>query len=235
MLKLEDVHAYYGLSHVLQGVSLRVERGEIVSLLGRNGVGKTTTFNTIMGVVSKSMGNILFEGRNVRGMPPHQIAKLGIGYIPQGKHLFPTLTVLENLILGTCAVKNVTRDYVRERLEFVFQYFPILKERSSQKAMTLSGGEQQMLAIARTLMSKPKLILLDEPSEGLAPIYVRTIFGMLDKLRKEGLTIFLAEQNVRMALKVSDRCYVMEKGRIIFEGTPKEVEEHKESKIILGL
>ena len=235
MLKLENVHAYYALSHVLQGISLNVGKKEIVSLLGRNGVGKTTTFNTIMGVVKKSSGNIFLEGKNVRGLPPFKIAKLGIGYIPQGKHLFPTLTVMENLLLGTCAVRNVTRDFVKERLEFVFQYFPILKERASQKAMTLSGGEQQMLAIARALMTKPKLILLDEPSEGLAPIYVRTIFDMFDKFRREGLTIFLAEQNVRMALKVSDRCYVMEKGKIVFEGTPKEVKEHEESKIVLGL
>jgi len=235
VLKLENVHAYYALSHVIQGISLNVERREIVSLLGRNGVGKTTTFNTIMGLVQESSGDILFEGRNIRGLPPFEIAKLGVGYIPQGKHLFPTLTVMENLILGTCAIKKVTKDFVKERLEFVFQYFPILKERASQKAMTLSGGEQQMLAIARALMINPKLILLDEPSEGLAPIYVRTIFDMLDKFRKEGLTIFLAEQNVRMALKVSDRCYVMEKGRIAFEGTPEEVKEHKESKIVLGL
>jgi len=235
LLKLNDVHAYYGLSHVLQGISLEIGDKEIVTLLGRNGMGKTTTFNTIMGVIQQTSGNITLQGEDIRGLPPHKVARKGIGYIPQGKMPFPTLTVLENLSLGTSSVAKASKEFISEKLDEVYELFPILKERRLQRAMTLSGGEQQMLAIARALMGEPKLLLLDEPSESLAPIVVRQIFDTVRKLREKGNTVFLAEQNVKGALEISDRCYVLEKGKIVFEGSSREVEKSEIAKTSLGV
>jgi branched-chain amino acid transport system ATP-binding protein len=233
LLKLEDVHAYYGPSHVLQGISLEVKKGELVTLLGRNGMGKTTTMNAIMGLVTR-VGKIFLEDKDISRLPTHEIARMGLGYIPQGRQVFPGLTVLENLILGARSVK-ADKAFLKERLEFCFKLFPKLEERKNQKGLTLSGGEQQMLAIARALMANPKFILMDEPSEGLAPILVRSIFETVAGLKKIGCTILLAEQNVRAALEIADRCYIIEKGQIVLEGSPEEIEKSRRAKAALGV
>jgi branched-chain amino acid transport system ATP-binding protein len=223
MLYLEDVNTYYGYSHILQGVSLEVREGEIVVLLGRNGVGKTTTMKTIMGVQPPKTGKVLFMGENIAGLPPYRIAQRGISLIPEDRRVIPNLTVYENLKLGSL-VRTKAKD--RDRLfEMVFDYFPRLKERLRQDGGKLSGGEQQMLTIARGLMSQPKLMLIDEPSEGLAPKVVQEIMGIIKKLQKDGVTILLVEQHVEMAMRLSDnqRAYIMEKGQIRMTGNLEEL------------
>jgi branched-chain amino acid transport system ATP-binding protein len=213
VLVLADVHAYYGESHVLQGISLAVERGQIVSLLGRNGVGKTTTLRTIMGLVPARAGQILYKGRSIVGLPPYRIARLGIQLVPENRGIFPALTVRENLQVGAAHPSDPQR--ARHNAERVFDYFPVLRERLHQKGGSLSGGEQQQLTIARALMAGPELLLLDEPCEGLAPLVVRTLLQAIRDIRADGTTVLLVEQNVRAALQVAESHYVMDKGHII--------------------
>jgi branched-chain amino acid transport system ATP-binding protein len=224
MLSLENVNTYYGYSHILQGVSLEVRQGEIVVLLGRNGVGKTTTMKTIMGIQPPKTGKVVFMGENIAGLPPYRIAQRGISLIPEDRRVIPGLTVYENLKLGSL-VRTKAKD--RDGLfEMVFDYFPRLKERTKQDAGKLSGGEQQMLTIARGLMSQPKLMLIDEPSEGLAPLLVQEIMKIIKKLQQDGVTILLVEQHVEMAMRLSEnqRAYIMEKGQIRMTGNLEELD-----------
>lgn len=223
MLRLENVNTYYGYSHILQGVSLEVREGEIVVLLGRNGVGKTTTMKTIMGIQPPRDGKIIFRNENIAGLPPHKIAQKGISLIPEDRRIIPNLTVYENLKLGSLILgKTEKRDPL---FEMVFDYFPRLKERLKQDGAKLSGGEQQMLTIARGLMAKPKLMLIDEPSEGLAPKIVHEIMEIIKKLQTDGVTILLVEQHVEMAMRLSEnlRAYLMEKGQIRMCGNLEEL------------
>jgi branched-chain amino acid transport system ATP-binding protein len=214
MLEVRDLHAYYGKSHILQGVSFRVGEGEIVSLLGRNGAGRTTTVKTIMGEVP-AVGTILFKGERIDGLAPHQIARRGVGYVPEGREIFPTLTVRENLLLG----EKSTRTTGRWSLDDMFQLFPRLRERADTPGGVLSGGEQQMLTICRTLMGDPDLIMVDEPTEGLAPQLVDRVRELLETIARRGVSILLIEQKLTIALAISHRLYVMGHGQIVFDGT----------------
>ena len=222
MLELEGVHAYYGDSHVLHGVSLRVDQGEVVSLLGRNGAGKTTTVLTIMGYLAPDPGRIVYDGRDLKGTPPYALAKRGFGFVPQERGIFPSLTVEENLTVAERRGKG------RWTLDRAYELFPRLQERRGNLGFQLSGGEQQMLAIARALMLNPTLILLDEPSEGLAPIIVEEIVQVLRRLKGEGLAVLLIEQNLRVALDLADRHYVMSKGQVCYTGTSAELEHNEQ-------
>jgi len=213
LIQVEDVHTYYGKSHILHGVSLTVGPGEVVGLLGRNGVGKSTTLKTIMGLVQPSQGKVLLEGSPITGAPPHKIARLGIGYVPEDRRIFRLLTVMENLRTGLDR-DGVTEEKRRGLLDKVFAYFPVLAERRNQAGGTLSGGEQQMLAIARAMMLEPKIILLDEPTEGMMPRMVSQIRNIIDILHKEDVAILLVEQNVPLTLEASERVYIMEKGAV---------------------
>ena len=213
LVLVEDVHTYYGKSHILHGVSLHVGPGEVVGLLGRNGVGKSTTLKTIMGLVRPSHGAVLLDGNAITGMAPHKLARLGIGYVPEDRRIFRLLTVMENLRTGFDR-QGVTEERREMLLDKVFKFFPVLAERRNQAGGTLSGGEQQMLAIARAMMLEPKIILLDEPTEGLMPRMVSQIHAIIDTLHGEGTAILLVEQNVPLTLAVSQRIYIMEKGSV---------------------
>lgn len=215
MLRVENLRASYGLIEAVKGISFRVDRGEIVTLIGGNGAGKTTTLMTLSGVLSPSGGKAFFEGEEISGISPHKIVSLGISQVPEGRRIFPKLTVLENLELGGFTRSGKDQ---KERLKEVYGHFPVLRERKGQQGGTLSGGEQQMLAIGRALMSRPKLLMMDEPSLGLAPIVVEKIFQMIQNMGKSGLTLLLVEQNARLALSVASRAYVMETGKIVKEG-----------------
>jgi branched-chain amino acid transport system ATP-binding protein len=214
LLEMDGLDTYYGKSHVLRGVSLGVPRGAVTVLIGRNGAGKTTTLRSVMGLTPPRRGHVRFAGRDVTGQLPFRMFRLGVGYVPEGRQIFPELTVAENLRLATRATGAAAR-WPRER---IFEYFPVLRERWQQKGRSLSGGEQQMLAVARALAGEPELLLLDEPSQGLAPMLVRALGQLLQRLRGEGLTILLVEQNVRMALAVADRVAVLSKGTVVFTG-----------------
>ncbi len=213
LVALDEVHTYYGKSHILHGVSLSVGPGEVVGLLGRNGVGKSTTLKTIMGLVQPSQGSVQLEGRSTAGLPPHKLARRGIGYVPEDRRIFRLLTVMENLRTGfdRAGVDDARR---KQLLDKAFAYFPRLAERRNQPGGTLSGGEQQMLAIARAMMLEPKIILLDEPTEGLMPRMVSQIREIIEVLHKEGVAILLVEQNVPLTLQASQRVYIMEKGAV---------------------
>jgi branched-chain amino acid transport system ATP-binding protein len=213
LIAVDDLHTYYGKSHILHGVSLAVGRGEVVGLLGRNGVGKSTTLKSIMGLVSPRRGTITLGSTSIAGMPSHKLAKLGIGYVPEDRRIFRLLTVMENLRTGLDR-PGVTDERKKELLDRVFAYFPVLGERRNQAGGTLSGGEQQMLAIARAMMLEPKIILLDEPTEGLMPRMVSQIHQIIDALHRDGVAILLVEQNVPLTLEASQRVYIMEKGAI---------------------
>jgi branched-chain amino acid transport system ATP-binding protein len=215
MLELDNVHAYYGKSHILQGISFRVGQGEIVSLLGRNGAGRSTTVKTIMGQVAP-VGSIRFKNERIDGLKPHQIARLGLGYVPEDREIFPALTVRENLLLG----QKSTGQYGRWSIDDTFDLFPLLRARADTSGGVLSGGEQQMLTICRTLMGDPDLIMVDEPTEGLAPKLVELVRGLLEKIAERGIAILLIEQKLTIALAISRRVYVMGQGQIVFEGTP---------------
>ena len=217
LLELENVHTYYGNIHALKGISVTVEQGEIVTLIGSNGAGKSTTLRTISGVLHPKEGTISLEGRRIDHVPPHQIVGMGICQAPEGRRIFPRLTVLENLEMG--AFSRTDKDGIQRDLERAFVLFPRLKERRSQQGGTLSGGEQQMLAIGRALMSSPRVLLLDEPSMGLSPVLVETIFQIIQDIHAQGATILLVEQNALMALQVARRGYVLQTGRIILQDT----------------
>jgi branched-chain amino acid transport system ATP-binding protein len=223
LVRVEDVHSYYGKSHVLHGVSLRIGAGEVVGLLGRNGVGKSTTLKTIMGLVQPSQGAVLFAGHPVTGLPPHKLARLGIGYVPEDRRIFRLLTVMENLRTGLDR-KGVSEQRRNALLEKVFSYFPVLAERRGQRGGTLSGGEQQMLAIARAMMLEPRIILLDEPTEGLMPRMVSQIRQIIEALHNEGIAILLVEQNVPLTLAASQRVYIMEKGSVRHHCAASEID-----------
>jgi len=225
LVRVEDVHTYYGKSHILHGVSLTVAPGEVVGLLGRNGVGKSTTLKTIMGLVQPSRGTVLLGGRRITGLPAHKLARLGIGYVPEDRRIFRLLTVMENLRTGLDR-NGVTEDRRRALLDKVFTYFPVLGERRNQPGGTLSGGEQQMLAIARAMMLEPKIILLDEPTEGLMPRMVSQISKIVEVLHKEGVAILLVEQNVPLTLQASQRVYIMEKGSIRHHCASSDISVH---------
>src|ERR687887_2840039 len=213
LLQVEEIHTFYGKSHILHGVSLYVGRGEVVGLLGRNGVGKSTTLKTIMGLIHPARGKVLFAGKPVANLPAHKLARLGVGYVPEDRRIFRLLTVMENLRTGLDR-HGMTEARKQELLEKAFSYFPVLAERRNQAGGTLSGGEQQMLAIARAMMLEPKIILLDEPTEGLMPRMVAQIREIIDVLHREGVAILLVEQNVPLTLDVSERVYIMEKGMV---------------------
>src|SRR5436190_8427611 len=222
LVAVDGVHTYYGKSHILHGISLRVGNGEVVGLLGRNGVGKSTTLKTIMGLVHPSRGEILLAGKPVTRLPAHKLAQLGIGYVPEDRRVFRLLTVMENLRTGLDR-HGVSDARKQELLDKVFSYFPVLGERRSQAGGTLSGGEQQMLAIARAMMLEPKIILLDEPTEGLMPRMVSQIHQIIDVLHNEGVAILLVEQNVPLTLEASQRVYIMEKGAIRHQAASSEL------------
>ncbi len=215
LLVVDGLHAHYGKSHVLHGVSLSVDRGEVVCLLGRNGVGKSTTLKAIMGLVRPSGGAVTFRGVPIAGLPPHRIARLGVGYVPEERRIFPTITVRENLLMGLKG--GAGRD--GWTLERVYEFFPRLRERQRQRAGTLSGGEQQMLTIARTLVGNPDLLLVDEPTEGLAPMIVEQVERVLAEIHRAGTAILLVEQGMETALSLAQRAYVMSKGQIVFSGS----------------
>ena len=235
MLTIRGVHAGYGTTPILFGVSLEVRRGEAVALLGRNGMGKTTLMKAAMGFLRPWRGTIEFDGHELGGLPPHEIARLGVGFVPENRRVFAGLTVRENLELGLSAVPSRTAALRRERLDTVFAHFPRLQERFDQPSKTLSGGEQQMLAIARVMMAGARIILMDEPTQGLAPALVRHIREMIGELKRAGVTVLLVEQNARMALAVCDRGYVMEKGVIVFEGPAQELRESPVTREKLGV
>jgi branched-chain amino acid transport system ATP-binding protein len=225
LVGIEDVHTYYGKSHILHGVSLNVAPGEVVGLLGRNGVGKSTTLKTIMGLVRPSRGTVRFKGISINGVPPHKLARLGIGYVPEDRRIFRLLTVMENLRTGLDR-DGMTEDKRAILLDKAFTYFPVLKERRTQAGGTLSGGEQQMLAIARAMMLEPKIILLDEPTEGLMPRMVSQIRNIIEVLHNEGVAILLVEQNVPLTLEASQRVYIMEKGAVRHHCAANELDIH---------
>lgn len=220
MLKVDNLSVRYGMIQAVHNVSFQVNQGEIVSLIGANGAGKTTILRTISGLIRPSEGSIVFEGQAIEKAAPQKIVASGLSQVPEGRHVFPGLTVQENLEMGAFLRKdsNVKVDY-----EQVFAKFPVLKERKNQDAATLSGGEQQMLAMGRALMSKPKLLLLDEPSMGLAPIFIREIFSIIQEIQQQGTTVLLIEQNANMALSIADRGYVLETGKVVLEGTGQEL------------
>ncbi|MDX6512738.1 MAG: branched-chain amino acid transport system ATP-binding protein [Gaiellaceae bacterium] len=226
ILDLKDVHTYYGAIHALKGISLNVREGEIVTLLGANGAGKSTTLRSINGLNRPRQGSIEFQGRDITGTPAHEIVKRGIAQSPEGRKLFPRMTVVENLEMG--AFQRSDRGGIKADMERVFTLFPRLAERKSQKAGTMSGGEQQMCAIGRALMAKPKLLLLDEPSMGLAPIFVEKIFEIVVEINEQGTPILLVEQNALMALDIASRGYVLETGRIALEGDAKDLRQNEQ-------
>ena len=223
LLALEDLHSYYGEAHILQGVSLHVRAGEVVTLIGRNGAGKTTTLRSIMGIVPPRGGRITFAGHELQRLETHAIARHGIAYVPEERRVLPNLTVAENLRLGMLGAPPAAGASNGAVLEEVLDYFPRLRERLAQRGRSLSGGEQQMLAIARGLVARPKLMLVDEPTEGLSPILVQTLTEVLGKINRAGTTILLVEQMLEVALALSHRLYVMDQGRIQFEGTPDDL------------
>ncbi len=222
MLKVDDIHTYYGNIHALKGISLEVEQGEIITLIGANGAGKSTTLMSICGIESPKRGSVVFEGNDITHLPPHKIVSLGICQVPEGRRIFPLLTVLENLDMG--AYLRNDKDEIKRDMEYVFDLFPILSQRRNQTGGTLSGGEQQMLAISRAIMAKPRLLLLDEPSLGLAPLIVQQIFEIITRINTEqSTTIFLVEQNANMALKIAHRGYVLQNGGIVKSAAAEEL------------
>ncbi len=235
ILELKNVHTYYGHIHALKGMSLKVNEGEIVTLIGSNGAGKSTTLRTISGLLKPRQGQVILQGKRIDQVTPHEIVKLGVSQSPEGRRIFPRLTVLENLELGAFIHKIGTPEY-RADLERIFGLFPRLHERVNQKGGTLSGGEQQMLAIGRALMSRPRVLLLDEPSMGLAPVLVEQIFEIVKEINEQGMTVLLVEQNALMALGIAHRGYVIQTGEIVLEDTARNLETNETvQKAYLGI
>ena len=233
LLELKDINVYYGAIHALKGISLNVEEGQVVSLIGANGAGKTTTLRTISGLLRSKTGSISFMGKELRNDSAESIVRLGISHCPEGRRVFADMSVKENLEMGAFTRKD--KKEISQTMDMIYDHFPRLKERMNQMAGTLSGGEQQMLAMGRALMSKPKLLLLDEPSMGLAPILVKEIFNMVQEIHDMGTTVLLVEQNARMALAISDYAYVLETGHISLEGEARSLAESEEvRKVYLG-
>ena len=221
MLEVKDLHVYYGVIQALKGISFEVNQGEVIALIGANGAGKTTTLQTLTGLLSAKEGSVVFEGKDITRVPAHKIVEMGIAHVPEGRRVFSDLSVYENLIMGAYTRKDKAE--IQESLAGVYKRFPRLEERKNQMAGTLSGGEQQMLAMGRALMSRPKLLLLDEPSMGLAPLLVKEIFNIIKEINESGTTVLLVEQNANMALSIADKAYVLETGRITLSGTAKEL------------
>ncbi|PYO36461.1 MAG: ABC transporter ATP-binding protein [Candidatus Rokuibacteriota bacterium] len=226
LLAVEGLHAHYGKSHILHGVSLAVDAGEIVCLLGRNGVGKSTTLKSIMGLVAPSRGAVSFKGSGITDLPPYRIARLGVGYVPEERRIFPTITVKENLLMGMKT--SAARPNGGWTLERVYEFFPRLRERERQRAGTLSGGEQQMLSMGRTLMGNPEVLLVDEPTEGLAPMIVEQVERILGEIHRTGTPVLLVEQSMETALALAQRVYVMSKGQIVFSGSMRDLAANAE-------
>ena len=221
MLEIKDIEVYYGVIQALKGISFEVNQGEVIALIGANGAGKTTTLQTITGLLQAKKGIITFEGKDITKTPAHNIVKLGIAHVPEGRRVFSNLTVYQNLRMG--AYTRTDKNEIEESLKLVYERFPRLQERRNQMAGTLSGGEQQMLAMGRALMSKPKLIVMDEPSMGLSPIFVNEIFDIIQKVSAGGTTVLLVEQNAKKALSIADRAYVLETGKIVLSGKAEEL------------
>ncbi|HNW85964.1 MAG TPA: ABC transporter ATP-binding protein [Candidatus Limiplasma sp.] len=234
MLSVKDLHVHYGAIHAIKGISLEVNDGEVVSLIGANGAGKTTILHTITGLVKATSGEIVYNGANLRATAPNKIITLGMAHVPEGRHVFSRMTVMENLRMGAYTVFDNER--IKNNIETVFKSFPRLKERAKQVAGTLSGGEQQMLATGRALMTNPKILLMDEPSMGLSPILVKEIFHIIETLHEQGITILLVEQNAKIALSISSRAYVLETGSIVMNGSASDLlEDDRVRKAYLGV
>ena len=221
MLEVKDIEVYYGMIQALKGISFEVNEGEVIALIGANGAGKTTTLHTITGLLSPKKGSVLFEGQDITKVPAHKIVSLGMAHVPEGRRVFAELSVYQNLKMGAYTRKD--KDEIAKTLEMVYKRFPRLEERKNQLAGTLSGGEQQMLAMGRALMSHPKIIVMDEPSMGLSPILVNEIFDIIQEISASGTTVLLVEQNAKKALSIADRAYVLETGKIVLEGDAKEL------------
>ena len=223
MLEVKDLEVYYGVIQAIKGISFHVDKGEIIALIGANGAGKTTTLHTVTGLISPKNGHVLFEGKDITRIPAHKIVSMGMAHVPEGRRVFAELSVYENLKMGAYTRKD--KNEIEESLKNVYKRFPRLEERKNQMAGTLSGGEQQMLAMGRALMSKPKIILMDEPSMGLSPIMVNEIFDIIRSVSESGTTVLLVEQNAKKALSIADRAYVLETGKIVLEGEAKDLLE----------
>ncbi|MGN8631841.1 ABC transporter ATP-binding protein [Blautia sp. HCP3S3_G3] len=221
MLEVKDLHVYYGVIQALKGISFEVNQGEVIALIGANGAGKTTTLHTLTGLIPAKQGTITFEGKDITRMPAHKIVQMGIAHVPEGRRVFSQLSVYENLIMGAYTRKD--KNEIAESLANVYKRFPRLEERKNQRAGTLSGGEQQMLAMGRALMSKPRIIVMDEPSMGLSPIFVNEIFDIIQKVSESGTTVLLVEQNAKKALTIADRAYVLETGKISLSGKAEDL------------
>ena len=221
LLEVKDLHVYYGMIHAIKGISFTVEQGEIVTLIGANGAGKTTTLHTITGLITPQGGEVFYNGKNITRLPGHALVKEGLAHVPEGRRVFASLTVLQNLMLG--AYTRSSKEEIQETLEQVYSRFPRLAERKNQPAGTLSGGEQQMLAMGRALMCRPSMIVMDEPSMGLSPIYVNEIFDIIQSIHKSGTTVLLVEQNAKKALSIADRAYVLETGNISLSGSAADL------------
>jgi branched-chain amino acid transport system ATP-binding protein len=221
MLEIKDLEVYYGMIQAIKGISFQVNEGEVIALIGANGAGKTTTLHTISGLITPKKGTVLFEGKDITKVPAHKIVAAGMAHVPEGRRVFASLTVLQNLRMG--AYTRNDKNEIEETLQMVYERFPRLEERKNQPAGTLSGGEQQMLAMGRALMSKPRIILMDEPSMGLSPIFVNEIFDIIKQVSASGTTVLLVEQNAKKALSIADRGYVLETGRIVLEGNAQDL------------
>jgi branched-chain amino acid transport system ATP-binding protein len=231
LLEVQDLNTFYGTSHVLQGISLTVEQGELVALLGRNGMGKSTTLKSIMGVVKTRSGSVVFKGKNICGYPSYRVARIGIGYVPEERRIFPNLTVRENLFMGIKGGKIKNPDDPKTwTVERIFQHFPTLEKRALQKGGILSGGEQQMLTIGRSLMGNPDLLLVDEPTEGLSPLMVKEVRDVLAEINKAGVSILLVEHNLKVAMSLAHRLYLMGKAHVGFTGTVDELKANPEAR-----